>query len=90
MVGTARGFMALGFLLPNGCLQQIAATRFSIPLDVIAILLQGFVRSSLFRFFTTHHSDESRTLSGMDSTTTVEAAHSQPSALEGLRHASRT
>ena len=33
-----------GILLPNGRLQQIAANRFSIPLDVIAILLQGFVR----------------------------------------------
>jgi hypothetical protein len=31
---------------PNGCLQQIAANRFSIPQDVIAILLQGFVRHS--------------------------------------------
>jgi hypothetical protein len=30
--------------LPNGCLQQIAANGFSIPQDVIAILLQGFVR----------------------------------------------
>jgi hypothetical protein len=29
---------------PNGCLQQIAANGFSIPQDVIAILLQGFVR----------------------------------------------
>ncbi len=28
----------------NGCLQQIAANRLSIPQDVIAILLQGFVR----------------------------------------------
>ena len=28
----------------NGCLQQIAANGFSIPQDVIAILLQGFVR----------------------------------------------
>jgi hypothetical protein len=28
---------------PNGCLQQIAANRFSTPQDVIAILLQGFV-----------------------------------------------
>jgi hypothetical protein len=28
----------------NGCLQQIAANRFSIPQDVIAILLEGFVR----------------------------------------------
>jgi hypothetical protein len=27
----------------NGCLQQIAANRFSIQQDVIAILLQGFV-----------------------------------------------
>jgi hypothetical protein len=36
--------LALGFLLPNGCLQQIAANRFSTPQDVIAILLQGFVR----------------------------------------------
>jgi hypothetical protein len=46
---TARGFtaLALGFLLPNGCLQQIAANRFSIPQDVIAILLQGFVRHVL-------------------------------------------
>jgi hypothetical protein len=42
--------LALGFLLPNGCLQQIAANRFSIPQDVIAILLQGFVRASLFAF----------------------------------------
>jgi hypothetical protein len=33
-----------GILLPNGCLQQIAANRFSTPQDVIAILLQGFVR----------------------------------------------
>jgi hypothetical protein len=32
--------------LPNGCLQQIAANRFSTPQDVIAILLQGFVRPS--------------------------------------------
>jgi len=40
--------LALGFLLPNGCLQQIAANRFSTPQDFIAILLQGFVRS--FRF----------------------------------------
>jgi hypothetical protein len=39
--------LALGFLLPNGCLQQIAANRFSIPQDVIAILLQGFVRRAL-------------------------------------------
>jgi hypothetical protein len=38
--------LALGFLLPNGCLQQIAANRFSIPQDVIAILLQGFVLHS--------------------------------------------
>jgi len=29
---------------PNGRLQQIAANRFSTPQDVIAILLQGFVR----------------------------------------------
>jgi hypothetical protein len=36
--------LALGLLLPNGCLQQIAANRFSMPQDVIAILLQGFVR----------------------------------------------
>jgi hypothetical protein len=32
--------------VPNGCLQQIAANRFSIPQDVIAILLQGFVSPS--------------------------------------------
>ncbi len=36
--------LALGFPWQNGCLQQIAANRFSIPQDVIAILLQGFVR----------------------------------------------
>jgi hypothetical protein len=30
----------------NGCLQQIAANRLTIPQDVIAILLQGFVRHS--------------------------------------------
>jgi hypothetical protein len=36
--------LALGFPSPNGCLQQIAANRFSIPQDGIAILLQGFVR----------------------------------------------
>jgi hypothetical protein len=28
---------------PNGCLQQIAAKGLTIPHDVIAILLQGFV-----------------------------------------------
>ncbi|MCX6525814.1 MAG: hypothetical protein NTX58_13815 [Actinobacteria bacterium] len=33
-------------LSPNGCLQQIAANRFSTPQNVIAILLQGFVRPS--------------------------------------------
>ena len=33
--------------MPNGCLQQIAANRFSTPQDVIAILLQGFVRHVL-------------------------------------------
>jgi hypothetical protein len=38
--------LALGFLLPNGCLQQIAANRLSTPQDVIAILLQGFVQVS--------------------------------------------
>ena len=32
---------------PNGCLQQIAANRFSTPQDVIAILLQGLVRHAL-------------------------------------------
>jgi hypothetical protein len=42
-------FLRCGFMLryvrtPNGCLQQIAANRFSTPQDVIAILLQGFVR----------------------------------------------
>jgi hypothetical protein len=42
--------LALGFLLPNGCLQQIAANRFSIPQDVIAILLQGFVRHAWIGF----------------------------------------
>jgi hypothetical protein len=41
---TAALALALGFLSPNGCLQQIAANRFSTPQDVIAILLQGFVR----------------------------------------------
>jgi hypothetical protein len=34
----------LSSLSENGCLQQIAANRFSTPQDVIAILLQGFVR----------------------------------------------
>jgi hypothetical protein len=34
----------------NGCLQQIAANRFSIPQDVAAILLQGFVLSILVGF----------------------------------------
>ncbi len=33
---------------PNGRLQQIAANRFSMPQDVIAILLQGFVRRALY------------------------------------------
>jgi hypothetical protein len=33
-------------LRENSCLQQIAANRFSIPQDVIAILLQGFVLRS--------------------------------------------
>jgi hypothetical protein len=33
---------------PNGGLQQIAAKRFSIPRNVIAILLQGFVLPVLF------------------------------------------
>jgi hypothetical protein len=48
----ANGFTAT-WLWPssaNGCLQQIAANRFSTPQDVIAILLQGFVRASLFAF----------------------------------------
>jgi type II secretory ATPase GspE/PulE/Tfp pilus assembly ATPase PilB-like protein len=31
------------FMAANGRLQQIAAKGFSIPLDMIAILLQGFV-----------------------------------------------
>jgi hypothetical protein len=31
---------------PNGCLQQIAANRLTIPQDAIAILLQGFVLAS--------------------------------------------
>jgi hypothetical protein len=44
----------------NGCLQQIAANRFSIPQDVIAILLQGFVRPSL------HHLSSSTTLDALD------------------------
>jgi hypothetical protein len=38
--------LALGFPWQNGCLQQIAANRFSTPQDVIAILLQGFVLHS--------------------------------------------
>jgi hypothetical protein len=33
-----------GIHCPNGCLQQIAASRLTIPQDVAAILLQGFVR----------------------------------------------
>jgi hypothetical protein len=36
--------------VPNGCLQQIAANRFSTPQDVIAILLQGFVRPDLVHY----------------------------------------
>jgi putative heme iron utilization protein len=39
--------LTLGLPLPNGCLQQIAANRFSTPQDVIAILPQGFVRPIL-------------------------------------------
>jgi hypothetical protein len=89
-VASTRLWLWLWYPWPNGCLQQIAANRFSTPQDVIAILLQGFVRSSLFRFFTTHHFEQSRTLSGMDSTSTVEAAHSQPRTLEGLRRSSLT
>jgi hypothetical protein len=38
--------LALGFPWQNGCLQQIAAKRLTIPQDVIAILLQGFVLAS--------------------------------------------
>jgi hypothetical protein len=34
----------------NGRLQQIAAKRFSTPQDVIAVLLQGFVRHALVGF----------------------------------------
>jgi hypothetical protein len=34
----------------NGCLQQIAANRFSTPQDVIAILLQGFVSPPVHGF----------------------------------------
>jgi len=40
--------------MPNGCLQHIAANRFSIPQDVIAILLQGFVRHALVLSGSTH------------------------------------
>jgi hypothetical protein len=40
----------MSFPCPNGCLQQIAANRFSTPQDVIAILLQGFVLHSCFAF----------------------------------------
>jgi hypothetical protein len=46
-------------LPPNGCLQQIAANRFSTPQDVIAILLQGFVRHAF-------HEDASRPTSAHD------------------------
>jgi hypothetical protein len=35
--------------LRNGRLQQIAANRFSIPPDIIAILLQGLVRRPCYR-----------------------------------------
>jgi hypothetical protein len=41
----------------NGCLQQIAANRFSIPQDVIAILLQGFVLPACFHRFITSSGD---------------------------------
>jgi hypothetical protein len=40
--------LALGFLCQNGCLQQIAANRLTIPQDVAAILLQGFVLAASF------------------------------------------
>jgi hypothetical protein len=39
--------LSLGHHKPNGCLQQIAANGFSIPQDLIAILLPGFVRRLL-------------------------------------------
>jgi hypothetical protein len=49
----------MGSLWKNGCLQQIAANRFSTPQDVIAILLQGFVRHAF-------HEDASRPTSAHD------------------------
>jgi hypothetical protein len=42
-----RPFECGGELLPNGRLQQVAANRSSTPQDVITIVLQGFVRSSV-------------------------------------------
>jgi hypothetical protein len=56
--------LALGFLSPNGCLQQIAANRFSTPQDVIAILLQGFVRHALFPFISTRPRERGHTVGG--------------------------
>jgi hypothetical protein len=72
---------------PNGRLQQIAANRFSIPQDSIAILLQGFVLASLFAFSAAIHSERSRTLSGLDSTTPDDVAPSQPRPLDERRQA---
>ena len=39
----------------NGCLQQIAANRLTIPQDVAAILLEGFVLSA---FHDSEHADK--------------------------------
>jgi hypothetical protein len=48
----ARGFsaLALGFLLPNEKVEQLAANNLTIPQDVIASLLQRLVMC----FSTTH------------------------------------
>ena len=56
--------------VPNEKVEQLAANTPTIPQDAIASLLQRLVRSSLFRFSVTHHSEKSRTLSGFDSVCT--------------------
>jgi hypothetical protein len=43
-------FSYIAFTWQNDCDQQLAAVGLSIPQDVIAILLQGFVRHSCFIF----------------------------------------
>ena len=44
---TPRRFLALGFLLPNEKVEQLAANNLTIPQDAIASLLQRLVRHAL-------------------------------------------